>query len=129
MLIGNVGAPPEVRTAAGGVRVASFSLATSRRWADRSGGQQEKTDWHRVVAWDRLADLVQRGVRKGDRLYVEGRLEYRSWADPAGRTRYATEVVAEDLIPLAGPATAGAATADWEPETGSAFPADDDLPF
>jgi single-strand DNA-binding protein len=100
VLIGNVGADPEVRTTAGGSRVASFSLATSRRWTTRDGREHEKTEWHRVVAWDRLAEDVERFVRKGDRVYAEGRLEYRTWEDASGRTRYATEIVAQELIPL-----------------------------
>ncbi|HEX7050952.1 MAG TPA: single-stranded DNA-binding protein [Longimicrobiales bacterium] len=103
MLIGNVGADPEVRTTAGGNRVASFSLATGRRWTGRDGQAHERTDWHRIIAWDRLAELTERFVRRGDRVYVEGRIEYRSWEDSSGRTRYATEVIAGDLIPLGGP--------------------------
>jgi len=104
VLIGHVGADPEVRTTAGGARVATFSLATSRRWTTGNGREHEKTEWHRVVAWDRLAEVVERFVRKGDRVYAEGRLEYRSWQDASGRTRYATEIVAEELIPLGGSA-------------------------
>jgi len=104
VLIGNVGADPEVRTTAGGTRVATFSLATSRRWTTRNGREHEKTEWHRVVAWDRLAEDVERFVRKGDRVYAEGRLEYRSWQDASGRTRYATEIIAQELIPLGSPA-------------------------
>lgn len=123
VLIGNVGADPEVRTTASGNRVASFSLATSRHWTTRDGREHEKTEWHRVVAWDRLAEEVGRFVRKGDRVYAEGRLEYRSWQDASGRTRYATEVVAQELIPLGGAAArssdreADRATGD-EPEPG-----------
>lgn len=105
MLIGHVGADPEVRTSAGGKRVATLSLATDRRWTDRSGVSHQKTEWHRVIAWDRLADVAERFVKRGDRLFVEGRLEYRSWEDPTGRTRYATEVIADDLIPLDGTRT------------------------
>jgi single-strand DNA-binding protein len=105
MLIGNVGAVPEVRTAAGGSRVASFPLATSRRWTDRDGRELEKTEWHRVIAWDPLTALVERGLRKGERVYVEGRIEYRSWEDRTGRTRYATEIIADEVIPLGGPRT------------------------
>jgi len=102
LLIGNVGADPDVRTTAGGVRVASFSLATGRRWTDPGGRAHERTDWHRIVAWDRLAEITERFVRKGERIFVEGRLEYRSWQDPSGQTRYATELVAQDLILLGG---------------------------
>src|SRR5690554_263035 len=71
MLIGNVGADPEVRTTAAGTRVASISLATHRRWTDGAGQAHEKTDWHRIIAWDRLADVVERFVKRGDRLFVE----------------------------------------------------------
>lgn len=100
MLIGNVGADPEVRTTAGGSRVASFSLATGRRWTGPEGQEHERTDWHRVVAWDRLAEIVERFLKKGERVYVEGRIEYRTWKDSAGQTRYATEIIAQDLILL-----------------------------
>ncbi|HEU0055546.1 MAG TPA: single-stranded DNA-binding protein, partial [Longimicrobium sp.] len=79
MLIGNLGQDPEVRTIPSGARVAQFSLATSRRWKDKNGQQQEKTEWHRVVAWDFLVDIVERYARKGDRLYVEGEIEYRQY--------------------------------------------------
>ncbi len=102
MLIGNVGADPDVRTTASGTRVATVSLATSRRWTDRGGQTHEKTEWHRVIAWDRLAEIVDRFVKRGDRLFVEGRIEYRSWEDSAGQTRYATEVIAHDVILLDG---------------------------
>ncbi len=100
LLIGHVGADPEVRTTASGTRVASLSLATSRRWSDRDGRTHEKTEWHRVIAWDRLADVVERYVKRGDRLFVEGRVEYRSWNDPSGQARYATEIIAQDVILL-----------------------------
>jgi len=103
VLIGHVGAEPEVRTAVGGRRVASFSLATGRRFRDRTGAELEKTEWHRVIAWDGLADRVEREVHRGGRVYVEGRLEYRSWEDAGKRKRYATEIVAEELFDLSGP--------------------------
>jgi len=120
MLIGHVGADPEVRTTAGGTRVATFSLATSRRWTGRSGQDQEKTEWHRIVAWDRLAEVVERFVRKGERLYVEGRIEYRSWEDAAGQTRYATEIIAQDLMLLgSGGAGTPEASATWATRGGS----------
>jgi len=87
-LIGNLGNDPEVRSTTGGNRVATFSLATSRSWNDASGTKQEKTEWHRCVVWNtknsQLADIVERYVKKGDKLYVEGRIEYRQWTDKAG---------------------------------------------
>lgn len=106
VLIGRVGSDPDVRTTASGARVASFSLATGRRWRGPDGERREHTDWHRIVAWDRLAETVERFVKKGDRLFLEGRIEYRDWEDSAGRTRHATEIIAQDLVLLGAPAGA-----------------------
>jgi single-strand DNA-binding protein len=105
-LIGNLGNDPEVRSTTGGNRVATFSLATSRQWNDTSGGKQEKTEWHRCVVWNSkgstLADVVEKYVKKGDKLYVEGRIEYRQWQDKDGQTRYSTEINVRELIMLSG---------------------------
>ncbi|HTI63636.1 MAG TPA: single-stranded DNA-binding protein [Gemmatimonadaceae bacterium] len=105
-LIGNLGNDPEVRSTTGGNRVATFSLATSRSWNDASGAKQEKTEWHRCVVWNtktsQLADIVERYVHKGDKLYVEGRIEYRQWQDKDGQTRYSTEINVRELIMLGG---------------------------
>ena len=105
-LIGNLGADPEVRSTSNGSRVATLSLATSRRWKNQSGEQQEKTEWHRVVAWNNkgstLADLAERYCKKGDKIYVEGSIEYRSWQDREGQTRYTTEITAREIILLSG---------------------------
>ena len=104
MLIGNVGNDPEVRTTTGGSRVAQVSLATTRTWNGNTGERQEKTEWHRLVLWNtkggNLADIVERYVKKGDRLYVEGRIEYRQWQDREGQTRYTTEINVRELIML-----------------------------
>ena len=93
-LIGNLGADPEVRSTTGGNRVATFSLATSRSWSGPSGDKQEKTEWHRCVVWNSkastLADIVERYLKKGDKIYVEGRIEYRQWQDKENQTRYTT---------------------------------------
>jgi len=105
-LIGNLGNDPEVRSTTGGNRVATFSLATSRTWNDASGAKQEKTEWHRCVVWNtkgsQLADIVEKYVHKGDKLYVEGRIEYRQWQDKEGQTRYSTEINVRELIMLGG---------------------------
>ena len=105
-LIGNLGNDPEVRSTTGGNRVATFSLATSRSWNDASGTKQEKTEWHRCVVWNtkssQLADIVEKYVKKGDKLYVEGRIEYRQWQDKDGQTRYSTEINVRELIMLGG---------------------------
>lgn len=105
-LIGNLGSDPEIRSTPGGGRVAQFSLATSRTWNDQNGGKQEKTEWHRCVVWNskgsQLADIVERYVKKGEKLYVEGRIEYRQWQDKDGQTRYSTEINVRELILLGG---------------------------
>lgn len=106
MLIGNLGADPEVRSTTGGNRVATFSLATSRSWKSSSGERQEKTEWHRCVVWNaknsQLADIVERYVKKGDKLFVEGRIEYRQWQDKENQTRYTTEINVREMTMLGG---------------------------
>lgn len=119
MLIGNTGSDPEIRTIPSGARVAQFSVATSRRWNDKNGQQQEKTEWHRIVVWDRLVDVVERYLRKGDRVYVEGEIEYRQYQDKDGVTKYATEIRARDLVLLGGKndgegGSRGGGGGDWE---------------
>ena len=110
-LIGNLGNDPEVRSTSGGNRVATFSLATSRSWNDAAGAKQEKTEWHRCVVWNtkssQLADIVERYVKKGDKIYVEGRIEYRQWQDKDGQTRYSTEINVRELIMLGAPRGGG----------------------
>jgi single-strand DNA-binding protein len=117
-LIGNLGNDPEVRSTTGGNRVATFSLATSRSWNDASGSRQEKTEWHRCVVWNtktsQLADIVERYVKKGDKLYVEGRIEYRQWQDKEGQTRYSTEINVRELIMLTSKSQSGAGGGDFE---------------
>jgi len=106
MLIGNLGADPEVRSTSNGSRVATLSLATSRQWTTQGGEKQEKTEWHRCVVWNSrqsgLADVVEKYLKKGDRVYVEGRIEYRNWKDKEGQTRYTTEINVRDLVMLSG---------------------------
>ena len=106
-LIGNVGQDPEIRTTNNGSRVATFSLATSRTWNGPSGDKQEKTEWHKCVVWNAqrgsgLADVVEKYVRKGEKLYVEGRIEYRQFQDKEGQTRYVTEINVRELMLLGG---------------------------
>jgi len=109
MLIGNLGKDPEIKSVGSGGRVAEFSLATTRTWNGPGGDRQEKTEWHRCVAWNArgpggsgLADIIERYVRKGDRLYVEGSIEYRQWTDKEGQTRYTTEIRVRDMVMLSG---------------------------
>ena len=143
MLIGNVGAEPEIRMTAGGSMVAKLSLATNRAWQDRSSGQQqERTEWHRLTVFGRLADVVEQWVKKGDRLYVEGRIEYSQTQDDQGRTRYRTDIVVNEMVMLGsgagGPSEGGfrggppAGGADRMEEGSDSSPIsehDDDLPF
>jgi len=116
MLIGNVGNDPEVRTTSNGSRVAQLSLATTRTWNAASGDRQEKTEWHRCVLWNvkgsGLADVVERYVKKGDRLYIEGRIEYRQWQDRDGQTRYTTEINVREMIMLSPRGSGGGSDAD-----------------
>ncbi len=113
MLIGNLGADPEVRSTNSGTRVATLSLATSRQWTTQAGEKQEKTEWHRCVVWNTrqsgLADVVEKYLKKGDRVYVEGRIEYRTWQDREGQTRYTTEINVRDLVMLSGRGDGGGA--------------------
>lgn len=102
MLIGNVGNDPEVRSTASGARVAKLSLATNRTFQDRSGQQQQRTDWHRLTFFGKLADIVEQWVHKGDKIYVEGRVEYSQTQDDQGGTRYWTDVVVNEMMMLGG---------------------------
>ena len=101
-LIGNVGKDPELRFTPNNRPVASIPLATSDSWKDNTGKQMERTEWHNLVLWDRLAEIVRDYVKKGAKIYVEGRLQSRSWEDQNGLKRYTTEVIVRDLILLSG---------------------------
>lgn len=147
-LIGHTGNAPETRTLQDGAKVASFSLATSTVWTGQNGQKNEKTEWHRVMAWNRgnqkLADLVEQYVTKGAKLYVEGPLKYREWEDKDGVKRTTAELDAREILLLdaksdtRGERPAGAAAAPSSSPKAAAkpesdFPAldddDDDLPF
>ena len=104
ILIGNLGKDPEVRRLENGVMVATFPLATSEAYTDKTTGEKkEVTDWHDVVLWRGLAEVAEKYIRKGAKIYIEGKLKKRSWQDREGNMRYATEVVAEDLTILVRP--------------------------
>ena len=156
-LIGNLGNEPEIRTIGSGKKVATFSLATSRSWNGATGEKQEKTEWHRCVAWNGngtgmgLADIVEKYCKKGERVYVEGSIEYGQYKDKEGQTRYTTEIKVREIMLLGGgrggsdfdsdgegsrsrmPARSGSKSSGSE-NTFDDFPAaledqDDDLPF
>lgn len=104
ILIGNLGKDPEVRHLENGTTVANFPIATSESYTDKNTGQKvENTDWHDIVVWRGLADVVDKYVRKGQKVYIEGKLKKRSWQDKEGNTRYTTEVVADELTILSRP--------------------------
>ena len=110
-LIGNLGADPEVRSTSNGGRVATLSVATGRQWKNQAGEKQEKTEWHRVILWNNkgsnLADIAERYCKKGDKVFVEGAIEYRSWQDREGQTRYTTEINVREFIMLSGKSGGG----------------------
>src|SRR5919108_6560894 len=103
ILVGNVGQDPEVKYTPSGVPVAKLSLATNERFKDKNDQWQDRTEWHSVVAWQRLAEIVGEYVRKGSKLYVEGKLQTSSWDDKeSGQKRYKTEIIADQLVLLSG---------------------------
>lgn len=138
MLIGNLGKDPELRYTSGGVAVATFSLATNESWKDQDGNLQERTEWHNIVAWKKLAEICGEWLKKGKKVYIEGRIQTRSYDDKnTGAKKYITEIVAENMIMLDGRggaeggtgAGAGTATRTGEPSAAPAAGAEEDLPF
>ncbi len=144
ILIGNIGGDPEVRYMPNGNAVATLSLATSETWKDKqTGDKQERTEWHRVVCFNRLGEIAGEYIRKGSKLYVEGSLRTRKWQDQQGQDRYTTEIVASDIQMLdakggsspmmshqASPATESAAPSPHQAISQEAFSElDDDIPF
>lgn len=136
MILGHVGADPEVRSTPGGATVANFRVACSESWKDQSGQKQERTEWVTVVAWKKTAEIVQQYVRKGGKIYVEGKLQTRSWDDKStGAKRYATEVLAERVMLLDGRQDGQRQERSARPEDHGidSYPepgqGDDDLPF
>lgn len=141
MLIGNLGRDPEIRYTPDGSPVANFSLATTDYWTDKGGTRQERTEWHNIVAWSRLADLSKRFLTKGRQVYVEGRLRTREWTDRDGNKRRTTEIIASQMVLLGSRGEAAAEQAPAAaPQQAAGFgepePAiieggitDDDLPF
>ncbi len=137
MLIGNVGSEPDIRATSSGTQVAKVSLATNRQWKDGSGQQKEKTEWHRLTFFGRLVDIVDQWVKKGDRLYVEGRIEY-SESETDGQKKYWTDIIVAEMVMLGstpgGGGGEGGRGGGFQSDS-SAAPAppisepDDDLPF
>jgi single-strand DNA-binding protein len=135
MLIGNLGRDPELRYTPAGVAVASFTIATNESWKDQDGNLQERTEWHNIVAWRKLAEICGEYLKKGKKIYVEGKIQTRSYDDKnTGAKRYITEIVADNIIMLDGRGGAsgegsggGYVPPAEQPESGG--PKEDDLPF
>ena len=102
ILVGNLGSDPELRYTGSGTAVCNFSLATSESYKDRDGNQVENTEWHRIVAWARLAEICGEYLKKGRQVYIEGQLQTRQWEDKDGNTKYTTEIKAREMQMLGG---------------------------
>jgi single-strand DNA-binding protein len=122
ILIGNLGANPELRYTAGQQAVANLRIATTEKWTDKSGQKQEATEWHRVVVWVKLAEIVGQYLTKGRQVFVEGSIRTRQWQDQQGQKRYTTEIVARN-VQMLGPRGSGGPD-----ESGVTVPADESLP-
>ena len=134
ILVGNLGRDPELRSTPSGQPVATFSLATSRKWRDKEGNRQEQTEWHQIVCWGRQAEVAGEYLTKGKQIYVEGRLQTRSWDDRnTGEKKYKTEVVCDNFQMLGSRGDSGGGyKSPAAPEAGGDFgapPEDDDIPF
>jgi single-strand DNA-binding protein len=138
ILIGHLGADPELRQTQSGTAVATFNVATTERYNDRNGERQERTEWHRIVAWARLAEICNQYLKKGKQVYIEGRIQTRQWEDQSGNKRYTTEIVAQNMTMLgrAGDSSADVPSQEYpssEPVGQSGGPSgnsdEDDLPF
>jgi len=131
ILVGRLGRDPEVRYTPSGTAVANFSIATSEQWTNKDGEKQERTEWHKIVAWRRLGEICGEYLHKGSQIYIEGRLQTRDWEDRDGNKRYTTEVIAQTMQML-GPADKGgkAETTDERfPVEEPVTVPEDDIPF
>ena len=139
ILIGNLGADPEIRYTQSGTQVATFNVATTERWRGQDGQMQESTEWHKIVAWARLAEICGEYLQKGSRVYIEGRIQTRKWQDQNGNDRYTTEIIAKEMKMLSprgdggqgGEYGRGGKGYDSFPEPPGGFGGDtgDDVPF
>jgi len=136
-LIGNLCTEPELKSTPSGSQVLSINLATNERWKDRDGNRQEKAEFHRLVVWDKLAEIIHTYCHKGSKLYVEGRIQTRKWTDQSGAERYTTEIVVQNMEMLDGrkddgdtPAPRRERAAKPSDDTPSYIPGDEEeLPF
>ena len=134
ILIGHLGADPQLKYTPSGKAYVNFNMATNQVWKDQEGNQQERTEWHRIVAWSKLAEIIGEYLKKGSNVYIEGRIQTRSYDDANGVKRYTTEIVASDLVMLGkrGETVSGEAQAEPDvppPDDSSQPGSEDDLPF
>jgi single-strand DNA-binding protein len=132
ILIGNLGADPELRYTSGGTPVAEMRIATSRKYTTKDGGTQEDTQWHRIVVWGKTGENCKEYLSKGRQVYVEGRLQTRQWEDKEGNKRYTTEVVAEQVLFLGGKGGSSGGFEEPPPPNDRNAPSslpEDDIPF
>ena len=131
MLIGNLGADPEIRYTPSGAAVANFNMATRAQWTTKEGEKQDRTEWHRIVAWRRLGEICGEYLHKGSLVYIEGRLQTRSWEDRDGNKRYTTEIVAQgmQMLDRAGQSAEALSTDERFPTEEPLDVPDDDIPF
>lgn len=136
ILIGNLGADPELKYTPGGAAVTNFTIATNESWVDGKGERQEKTEWHRIVVWGKLAEICNEYLKKGSKVFIEGRLQTRSWDGADGTKRYTTEIVARDMQMLDSREGSRGGGEEWAGGGGDTPSApqdtsrnDDDLPF
>lgn len=120
MIIGNLTRDPEVKTTPQGTSVASFSVATNFVWTDQSGQKQEKAEYHNVVAWRKLADIIGQYLKKGSKIYIEGRLQTRDWTGQDGVKKYRTEIVADNMIMLDRAGAGNSSGGNWSPKPATA---------
>ena len=131
ILVGRLGRDPEVRYTPSGTAVANFSIATSEQWTNKDGEKQERTEWHKIVAWKRLGEICGEYLHKGSQIYIEGRLQTRDWEDRDGNKRYTTEVVAQNMQMLGSAGKEGRAETTDErfPVEEPVTVPEDDIPF
>jgi len=129
ILIGRLGQNPEIRYTNSGAPVANFTIATSETWTNKEGKKDEKTEWHKIVAWGKLGELCGEYLSKGRRVYIEGKLQTRSWEGKDGNKRYVTEIIAGNVQFLDSPQKKGAETFENTGSQEQPPPPDDDIPF
>jgi len=132
ILVGNLGADPELRYTPSGAPVATFRIATNETWINREGQKEEKVEWHRIVAWGKLAEICGEYLHKGSQVYIEGRIRTRTWEDRDGNKRYITEILATNMQMLGSPRREMETTSETSSlvSTGTDLPEEeDDIPF